>query len=91
MVSSALGLCSLSSHCVCPPRNLAIGIENRCFIELATKALSEEQIRMAEGICNDLIRQSVPMSPRWCPPDSPEMEQVSGRGRTLPNSPRLSR
>ena len=51
-------------------------MDNKCFIELSTKALSKEQMRMAEGICNDLIRQSVTMLPRWCAPDSPEMEQV---------------
>ena len=29
-----------------------------------------------EEICNDMIRQGVPMTPRWCDPGSPEMEVV---------------
>ena len=40
--------------------------------------MSAEQMARVEEICNDLIRRGVPMTPHWCSPDSPEMEQVSG-------------
>lgn len=32
----------------------------------------------AEQICNQLIRDAVPMVPHWYTPGSPEMEQVGG-------------
>lgn len=57
-------------------RNLAVGVGNRCFIELATAAMSREQMAKVEEICNDLIRQGLPMTPRWCAPGSAEMEMV---------------
>ena len=59
-------------------RNLAQGCASRCFIELGTKKVSKEQMALVEDKCNDLIRQGVAMTPRWCEPGSPEMEQVSG-------------
>ena len=54
-----------------------MGRGNRCFVELATKSLSSEQVQKVEDICNDLIRQGVAMTPRWITPDSPDMETVS--------------
>ncbi len=57
-------------------RNLAIGKENRCFIELGTKSLAPEQMNRIEAICNDQIRNAVAMTPRWCTPGSPEMNEV---------------
>ena len=45
-----------------------MGRGNRCFVELATKSLSSEQVQKVEDICNDLIRIT---------PDSPDMETVS--------------
>jgi hypothetical protein len=51
-------------------------MEHRCFIELGTKTLTSEQMKKVEDICNDLIRQGVSMTPHWCDPGSPEMEQV---------------
>lgn len=60
--------------------NLAVGRDNRCFIELATKSLSAEQMARAEQTCNQLIREAVPMVPHWYTPGSPEMEQARSRG-----------
>ena len=57
-------------------RNLAVGLDNRCHVELATGSMSKEQMDKVEGVCNDLIRQGLPMTPRWCAPDSAEMEMV---------------
>lgn len=42
------------------------------------KKVSKEQMTVVEDKCNNLIRQGVSMTPRWCDPGSPEMEQVSG-------------
>ena len=58
------------------PRWLSIGEDSRCNIELATKSMSQEQMTRVEQLCNELISQGVPMTPRWCGSDSLEMEQV---------------
>ena len=62
------------------PRNLAIGEDNRCFVELATRTLTPDQMQRVESECNEAIRRAVPMTPHWYPPGAPELEPVSGRG-----------
>lgn len=57
-------------------RNLAIGEEHKCFIELNTKQLTDEQMQEIEQACNDYIRSCVPVEPRWLQSDDPELEQV---------------
>lgn len=58
-------------------RNLAIGEKNVCFVQLDTPKLSQQQVTKIEDVCNELIRQAVPMTPRWYPPNAPELEGVS--------------
>lgn len=58
-------------------RNLAIGEKNICFIQLDTPKLTQKQMSKIEDVCNDLIRQGVPMTPHWYSPDAPELEGVS--------------
>ena len=59
-----------------PLRNLAVGSENKCYIELATAKMREEQVRIVEDKCNTSIRERIPMTPRWLAPDSPELDKV---------------
>ena len=58
-------------------RNLAIGEDQKCFIELNTKQLTGEQIQEVERTCNDYIRSCIPVEPRWLQSDDPELEQVN--------------
>ena len=60
----------------CLSRNLAIGEKNICFIQLDTPKMTQQQMSKIEDICNELIRQGVSMTPRWYPPDAPELEGV---------------
>ena len=57
-------------------RNLAIGEDNKCFIELNTKQVTDEQIQAIEQACNDYIRSCIPVEPRWLQSDDPELDQV---------------
>lgn len=57
-------------------RNLAIGSDNKCHVELNTKVLSQQQIQSIEDKCNESIRRRVSMTPRWLEPDSKELEEV---------------
>ena len=57
--------------------NLAIGQDNRCFVELATPTLSCDQLAAIEEECNGLIRKAVAMTPHWYDPNAPELEEVS--------------
>lgn len=54
-----------------------MGSANRCFIELDTPTLSAEKMESIEGICNELIRKGVPMTPRWYSANDSELEAVS--------------
>ena len=63
-------------HDVCVGRNLAIGEDNKCFIELNTKQVTDEQIQAIEQTCNDHIRSCIPVEPRWLQSDDPELDQV---------------
>ena len=54
-----------------------MGETNRCFIELDTPALSADKMERIEEICNDLIRQGVPMTPRWYSSNDPNLDAVS--------------
>ena len=58
-------------------RNLAVGETNRCYIELDTPTLSTDEMDNIEGICNELIRQGVPMTPRWYSAADPKLDAVS--------------
>ena len=58
-------------------RNLAIGEDNKCFIELNTKQVSDQQMQEIEQVCNEHIRSHVPVEPRWLQPDSAELDKVS--------------
>ena len=58
-------------------RNLAIGEDQKCFIELNTKQLTDKQMQEIEQACNDYIRLCVPVEPRWLQSDDPELEQVA--------------
>lgn len=60
--------------------NLAIGEDNKCFIELNTKQVTDEQIQAIEQACNDYIRSCIPVEPRWLQSDDPELDQVRSRG-----------
>jgi misacylated tRNA(Ala) deacylase len=60
--------------------NLAIGLDNKCFIELSTPKLSQEQIDSIEEKCNEKIRGRISMTPRWLPHDSKELEEIRTRG-----------
>ena len=57
-------------------RNLAIGEDNKCFIELNTKQVTDQQLQEIEQVCNDHIRSHVPVEPRWLQPDSTELDKV---------------
>ncbi len=63
------------SFCAC--RYLTIGETNRCFIELDTPKLSTDEMEVIERTCNDLIRQGLPMTPRWYSTNDPKLEAVS--------------
>ena len=62
---------------VCTHRCLAIGQENRCYVELCTKSISKEQLECVEQVCNEKIRMAVPMVPHWYNVQDPKMEAVS--------------
>lgn len=53
-----------------------MGLDNKCFIELSTSKLTQEEIDAIEEKCNECIRNHIPMTPRWLDPDSKELEQV---------------
>ena len=61
-------------------RNLAVGETNRCYIELDTPTLSTDKMENIEGICNELIRQGVPVTPRWYSAADPKLDAVSVNG-----------
>ena len=63
-------------HSLSYSRNLAIGQEHKCHIELNTKTLTHQQIQAIEDRCNECIRQHLSMTPRWLEPDSEELEDV---------------
>lgn len=58
-------------------RNLAIGETNRCFVELDTPKLSSHEMEAIENTCNELIRQGLPMTPKWYSTNDPKLEAVS--------------
>ena len=74
-----------------PFRNLAVGATNISFVQLDTPKLSPDRVTKIEDVCNELIRQGVAMTPRWYPPNAPELEGVSvmshSPGPTSPLSP----
>ena len=57
-------------------RNLAIGLNNKCFVELATQSVSASELQAIEEHCNEAIRSHIPMTPRWYQPGTPELEKV---------------
>ena len=57
-------------------RNLAIGEDNKCFIELNTKSLTPEQISAIEKECNSGIQACTPVNVRWLQPEDPELAEV---------------
>lgn len=57
-------------------RNLAIGKDSKCFIELSTPKLTQDEIQAIEDRCNECIRQHRAMTPRWLDPSSEELEEV---------------
>ena len=68
-------LCLHVSICICI-RNLAIGSDSRCFVELAVQSLSVAELGAIEETCNEAIRGQVPMTPHWFQPGTPELEKV---------------
>ena len=54
-----------------------MGVNNKCFVELATDKLTPDQMQAIEDRCNSCIRQRLAMTPRWLDPDDPELQQVS--------------
>jgi misacylated tRNA(Ala) deacylase len=60
--------------------NLAIGVSNKCFVELATQSVSAAELQVIEEHCNEAIRSHIPMTPRWYQPGTPELEKVRSRG-----------
>ena len=58
-------------------RNLAIGTDQKCFIELATPKLTREQIEAIEVCCNECIRQRIPVRANWFHADSAELKQIT--------------
>lgn len=58
-------------------RNLAIGEDNKSFIELNTKSLTPEQMRAIERQCNSDILAGTAVNVRWLQPEDPELAQVS--------------
>jgi misacylated tRNA(Ala) deacylase len=54
--------------------------EQRCFLNLATKKLSEEQLQQLEQKVNAEIRAGKTMLPRWLEMDSPELKTIRCRG-----------
>ena len=59
-----------------PCRNLAIGVGNKCFVELNARSVSAAQMQAIEECCNEAIRSQIPMTPRWYQPGTPELEKV---------------
>lgn len=57
-------------------RNLAVGMDNRCFVELDTQSVSAAQMQAIEDRCNEAIRNQIPMNPCWYQPGTPELEKV---------------
>ena len=58
-------------------RHLTVGTDCKCFVELATPKLTQEQIEAIEACCNECIRQRIPIRPKWFHADSTELEQVT--------------
>lgn len=57
-------------------RNLAIGEDNKCFIEFNTKSLTPEQVRAIEKECDRDILACTPVNVRWLEAEDPELAEV---------------
>ena len=64
-------------------RNLAIGEDNKSFIELNTKSLTPEQMRVIERQCNSDILAGTAVNVCWLQPEDPELAEVSEMQTTL--------
>ena len=64
-------------------RNLAIGEDNKSFIELNTKSLTPEQMRVIERQCNSEILAGTAVNVCWLQPEDPELAEVSEMQSTL--------
>ena len=65
--------------CICESlqcRNLAIGKESKCFIELNTKSVSAEQMKAIEDSCNRKIQEQTVVNVRWLEAGDPELQEV---------------
>ena len=64
--------------CMCDHfhRNLAIGEDHKCFIELNTKSVSPEQMKAVEDACNRKIQEQTPVKIRWLETGDPELQEV---------------
>ena len=64
-------------------RNFAIGEDNKSFIELNTKSLTPEQMRVIERQCNSEILAGTAVNVSWLQPEDPELAEVSEMQTTL--------
>ena len=64
-------------------RNLAIGEDNKSLIELNTKSLTPEQMRVIERQCNGEILAGTAVNVCWLQPEDPELAEVSEMQTTL--------
>ncbi|XP_003389337.1 PREDICTED: alanyl-tRNA editing protein Aarsd1-like [Amphimedon queenslandica] len=60
--------------------NLATGIDGKCFIELSSPSITDEELQSIEDKCNECIRNRIAMRARWLDPDSDELKTIRTRG-----------
>ncbi|XP_072105760.1 alanyl-tRNA editing protein Aarsd1 [Mobula birostris] len=54
--------------------------QQRCFIELDTLSMTDEQVQVLEEAVNEKIREHIPVNVRVIPVDDPEIEQARSQG-----------
>ena len=65
-------------------RNLAIGEDNKSFIEPKTKSLTPELMRVIERQCNSkILAARTAVNVCWLQPEDPELAEVSEMQTTL--------